>query len=98
MNKKEYLLTCLLDDLSDVQKSVSKALKFGLDDKLEGATNLEIIEYDLLDVSVILDMLEEEGVNIDTLPLKEYDELAKDKRQKLSRWMDYSKERGALIE
>ena len=87
MNKQEYLLTCLLEELSEVQKAVSKALRFGLDDKYEDATNLEMIEYELLDCTVLLDLIEEEGITIESLSKEDYDGLVEAKKQKLNKWM-----------
>jgi hypothetical protein len=65
MNKKEYLLTCLMEELSEVQQETSKCLRFTPDHLYEpyGTTNLKRLQLEFADVCAVAKLLELEGVN-----------------------------------
>jgi len=96
MDKKQYLLVCLLEELSEVQKAVSKAIRFGLDDVYEGGTNLDYIREELADVHTIKNLLLDDGVNL-FLDDPAFTMWCDEKERKLKLWMEYSKERGCLV-
>lgn len=96
MSETEHLLTCLMEECNEVSQRVSKALRFGLDEKQEGQekNNRErIIEefYDLLGVvnllltRKILDFIDEEAE--DKIPKK---------AEKVKKYMEYAKQKGTI--
>ena len=99
MNRTEHLLTCLAEECAEVAQRVSKALRFGVDERQEGqnADNAERIRlemYDLLAVYLI-------AASEDILPPLHLDaELLNDvtrrKREKIERFMSISREQGVL--
>lgn len=63
MTLEEYLLVCLMEEASEIQKACSKALRFGLEhfwDK-EGKTNRHAIEEEVADLSGIVERLQKHG-------------------------------------
>ncbi len=66
MNLEQYLLVCLIEELSEVQKELSKCLRFTTDHKPEEykSTNLERARLEVADVYAIASMLKEH-CNID---------------------------------
>ncbi len=95
MNKKEYLLVKLIEELSEVQQAVSKALEFSLEDLYEGKSNLQYIREELSDVEIVIQLLFEEGFDV-TQGDTEYTLYSEDKIKKIGKWMEYAKEKGCL--
>ena len=75
MNKTEYLLTCLIEECAEVQQAATKALRFGLNNKLLGGliTNAQSIGKECVDLIAIIEMIGEAGIvkKIDTISLIE---------------------------
>lgn len=95
MDRKEYLLTCLIEECAEVQKEATKALRFGLDDNWkERGRQDQRIANEFVDVLSIYDMLVEEGLldNIST------EEMIRMKKERVEKYMRYAKERGTLTE
>jgi len=95
MNKTEHLLTCLIEECAEIQKVASKALRFGLDDHApdSDSTNAEDIITEIYDLLAIIEMLKEEKIIFD---LPDTKELIKQKKDKVTKYMDYAKNRGTL--
>jgi len=97
MNKKEHLLTCLMEECAEIQKAAAKALRFGLDDHAPNSdsTNAEDIAAEVIDLAAVVEMLTEEKFipNICDIDLKI---AIKKKKEKVNKYMDYAKERGTL--
>ena len=95
MNKKEYLLTCLIEECSEVQKEGTKALRFGLDDnwKDHGKQSDRIV-HEFIDLTAVYEMMVEEGM-IDDVSTKE---MIQAKKERVRKYMGYAKERGTLTE
>jgi len=96
MNKREYLLVCLMEECAEVQKAASKALRFGLKDGNPSSnfTNAEDLENEISDFVSVANILAAEGAII--LDANN-DELIR-KKDKVNRYMEYSKEQGTLTE
>lgn len=98
MNRTEYLLCCLSEELSEVQKEISKCLRFSLehitDEYGDGNTNLERLQYEWSDVQALLIMLEREGVKIAelTMPISAIER----KIKRTEHYMLISKQLGTL--
>lgn len=97
MNRQEYMLTCLAEECLEVAKRCTKALRFGLDEVQPGheLTNADRIQEEMIDVLTIHRMLKEEGL----LPvgLLNEDLMAMEtKREKVEKFMAYSREQGCL--
>src|SRR4051812_44414709 len=90
MNETEHLLTCLLEECSEVIKDCSKSLRFGLDDRNvldpSGPTNRERIVAELNDLVAVVELLEERG----HLQIWESDGLKEAKKQKVLSFMEYA--------
>lgn len=109
MNRIEHLLTCLIEETTEVGKEGCKALRFGLDDKLtkdpygprgtEGPTNAEKIRDEMIDLLAVYVMLASEGA---VPPIKfsidDNDTLQRlfRKTQRVTAYMDYAKDVGAF--
>lgn len=93
MNKKEYLLTCLIEECAEVQKEATKALRFGLNDnwKERGPQALRIA-YEFCDLISVYNALVKEGILEDVTTA----EMIQMKQQRLNEFMGYARERGTL--
>lgn len=95
MNKTEHLLTCLAEECAEVQQSVTKALRFGLDDGYPGTdrTNRGDLANELTDLFAVLEMLEDDGILERRGSMrKEIDQ----KKAKVCEFMRYAEQRGTL--
>jgi NTP pyrophosphatase (non-canonical NTP hydrolase) len=95
MNTTEHLLTCLGEECVEVAKEVSKALRFGLDDKKPGhpETNRERIALEFADALAIIEMLEESGILKRVTDTRVIDR----KKARVKARMDYAAQRGTLV-
>jgi len=94
MDKQNYLLVCLLEECAEVQKAITKTLRFGLEDTKPNTntTNKELIEDELSDIQGIIELLKEEcGVEIKTSI-----NTILEKKKRVRRYMDYSRKSGFL--
>lgn len=69
MNLLEHLLTCTAEEGGEVSQAAHKALRFGLDDinPKTQRTNLQDIVSEFNDLIGALELLQEEGVNLQGL-------------------------------
>ncbi len=94
LDNTSYLLVCAMEECAEVQQSISKTLRFGLEDFYkEAPTNQERIALEWIDLIAIMEELISAGVLI--LP-NNADELIQRKKGKIAQFMEYSKERGML--
>lgn len=93
MNEVEHLLTCLNEELAEVQKDVCKALRFGLGDRRSGAsaTNEANIAHEMGDVLSIIDMLRARHI-FRNLTISPSDR----KKGKVAKYMSVAREKGTL--
>jgi hypothetical protein len=70
MNKKELLLACLLEELSEVQQEISKCQRFTAGHLYEpyGTTNLERVQLEYADVCAVAYLLRQEGIETYIMP------------------------------
>lgn len=94
MNRSEHLLSCLAEECAEVGQRVSKALRFGLQEKQPGQsmTNAERIVTELLDLRAVIEMLEADNAflvpnNLIVIAIK---------KAKVEKFMDYAEECGTL--
>ena len=99
MNQTEHLLTCLMEECAEIQKSAAKALRFGLDDHAPNShsTNAEDISIEFIDLVAVIEMLREENIIPDICDNDSKIAIEK-KKEKVKKYMDYAKERGTLQE
>ena len=93
MNRLEYLLTVLNEECAELQQATSKALRFGLQDGYPGTarTNESDMRIELNQVYAVVDMLKEEGLNLDL-----DSNVVRNKKINVERYLEYSKSRGRL--
>lgn len=96
MNRKEHLLTILAEECMEIGKECTKALRFGLEDHhpTQTGTNSQKINDEYNDLLAVVDMLNEEGfldthVNVEKI---------KNKKERVEKYLLYSKEHGTLNE
>ena len=98
MNRQEYLLTCLAEECAEVQKLVSKSLRFGLQHKWADSgpgTNQRKICEEIGDICAIATMLEADGAPV-RLTYAELVKHLKKKTAKVERNMKFSRKTGCL--
>ncbi len=61
MNKKEYLLTCLIEECAEVQQVAAKILRFGAESKHPESdmTNIQCLDNESNHIQASLKMLQE---------------------------------------
>lgn len=95
MKRFEHLLTCLAEECCETAHRVSKALRFGMDEVMEGSvlSNHEKLLQELIDIYSVVVILQDEGI------LAEFEvteEIVARKREKIERYMKISKVQGVL--
>lgn len=93
MKQQEYLLACLVEELSEVQQAVCKCLRFTPNDRhpMKQTTNKQDVEAEIADVLAIIQMLKDCGFKI------EIDKIRINSKIKRTRsYMEYSIITGAL--
>jgi len=89
MNKREYLLICLAEELAEVQQCIGKCLRFTTDNKFEEykTTNFEELILEMNDVYAITELLEDHGLTIDVI-----DERIDGKKERTEKYMKISEQ------
>lgn len=92
MDRKEHLLIILAEECMEVAHEVTKALRFGLEDKWkENPTNAEKLTQEMGDLMAVFNMLVVEG---HVKPITK--ESIEEKYMKVEKFIVYSRERGTL--
>ena len=95
MNRTQHLLVCLAEECAEVQKEISKALRFGLDDKWKSDIDTaEKIALECFDILAVIEMLKDEKA-IPDLPAGD---LIQKKKDRVLKYMDYAAGRGTLTD
>lgn len=89
MTKQENLLICLMEECDEVSQRVSKALRFGLDERqpMQDYNNSERIEEEINDLFAVIDLLETNGIL--KADEKRFEKIEK-KKLKLAKYLEYS--------
>jgi hypothetical protein len=92
MNRLEHLLVIMSEECAEVQQDIAKALRFGLDEGRDiSGTNEQRIRKEFNQLIAMVEMLEKEGVDLSP------DHAARlNKKQKVEKYLEYSKECGTL--
>lgn len=98
MTRNENLLVTLMEECAEVQQSVSKALRFGLDNlsPVEQMRNKDLIMHEFYQLVAVVDML----VGDETLP--QYDSskvlrIKASKQEKVLNYQKFSKDAGLIV-
>lgn len=100
MNRQEYLLSCLIEEASEVIKDVCKSQRFGMNsvnpyDKNK-VKNKELILNEIIDFLAVAEMLVEEGIIDDFNTLESvYEKEAK--KEKVEKYIKQSIKIGTLL-
>jgi len=91
LDETQYLLICLMEECDEVSQRAAKALRFGLDEVQPGQefSNRARIQHELNDLMTTVLALGERG----QLSQPCY---CPQKRWKIAKFMDYSREQGTL--
>jgi len=96
MTREEHLLVILAEECNELAKEAAKALRFGLNNGEPGKniTNRERITIEFNDLFSVVKMCVDEGIlNLDIIDIEQID----DKRIKVEKYLEYSKNIGKLI-
>lgn len=97
MKKTEHLLTCLIEECSEVIKDTSKSLRFGLDDSYikSDKSNREKIEIEFIELTAIHQMLIDQKIL--NIPV-DAQEIFDNKINRVNHFIEYAKEKGTINE
>lgn len=92
MTETDHLLVILMEECSELAKRCSKALRFGADEQRDlPLNNIEYINYEFNDVLGVAEMLGDHGIK-----LERNERLISNKKEKVQKYLEYSRERGRL--
>ncbi len=96
MNLQEHLLTILIEECNEVAQRATKALRFGLEEVQpdQPLTNAERIVYEYNDLLTVISMLTEKGFISNVI----HAEMMIAKKEKIIKYLEYSKSIGTLTE
>lgn len=98
MTKDEYLLVVLSEECAEVQQAISKALRFGLNNRhpdTPGCTNEYNILYEFYQLEEVMYMLFDSGVLHEFSPLNKFN-IQKDKMNKVEHYLLLSRGLGII--
>lgn len=99
MNRKEYLLTKLIEEASEVIQAATKIQIFGEDSFGPGEplSNKDHLEYEIDDLAAIIELLADEGLIATDYASQSNSVLRiKAKREKVERYYEISKKLGTV--
>ena len=91
MTEQQHILSCLIEECAEVQKEVTKILRFGLDDGYKGKLNSKTLNEELNDLMGVIDMLPDFGVKVDIT-----DKAMEAKQQKVKKFIEYAYKVGTI--
>lgn len=98
MKLSEYLLVCLSEELSEASQEVGKCLRFTPHHRPPDmeTTNAERLALELADVRAVIDILHDNGLDVQLLDNPKVKQRYKEKRQRTLDLMDISYILGSL--
>ena len=104
MTRQEHILTCLMEECSEVIKEVSKILRFGANDvhpDIENfVPNIERLSTEIIDTIAVVEMLRVEGILSNTIrPIFTDDKIKtaiNNKKDKVEKYIKYAEEKGTV--
>lgn len=89
MNQREYLITTLMEECSELIKDGSKALRFGDDSKNENdeLSAIEKLYREFIDIAASIELLLEYDI-IKDIDYEMYDTLIADKKKRVVNYMN----------
>lgn len=95
MNKEEMLLIMVAEECAEIVQAATKSLRFGLDDYYkENPTNREKLIVEFNDLITLIEILKEE----DIITIYSSDKLMERKRERIKKYLEYSKNCGKFVE
>ena len=91
MTEQQHILSCLIEECAEVQKEVTKILRFGLDDGYKGKLNSKTLNEELNDLMGVIDMLPDFGIKVDIT-----DKDMEAKQQKVKKFIEYAYLKGTI--
>jgi hypothetical protein len=99
MTLEEQLLVILAEECAEVQKAITKALRFGLDDSWRDCEFTDsprnMIQWELSDIMAVSELLAQIGTL--SYPITDGD-LIEAKKIKVRKFLEYSRQHGRLSE
>jgi len=93
MNRLQYLLLLAAEEGSEVAQAATKAMRFGTQEvyKVTGLSNEARLQAEFNDILAVMELLNEEG-----LVLYRNEDMIKEKKAKVEKFMQYSKDLGIV--
>jgi predicted metal-dependent hydrolase len=97
MTHDEYLLICISEECAEIQKVISKILRFGLEHQLEGKehTNHTLLLNEIHDLLATIEFTQELNI-IRTPEIEDSFKAIDEKKSKISKYFEYSKNLGII--
>jgi len=97
MDESEHILVCIAEECAEIQKAVSKALRFGLDDRHPNSkqTNRDDLTYEIADLLGVIEMARDYGIIPDHSEEKTR-VLMQAKKENILKFMNYAETGGTL--
>lgn len=96
MDLEAHLLLLLAEECNEISQSAIKCIRFTtrhVAEGMDGHSNLNRLQAEYNDMLAVVDLLREEG-----LYLTRFDNLVKDKKERLKKFLQISRDRGTLSE
>lgn len=95
MNKEEMLLIMVAEECSEIIQATTKSLRFGLDDYYkDNPSNRQKLRIEFNDLLVLIEILKEEKI----IDLVSEPFLIRKKKEKIDKYLEYSKNCGKFVE
>ena len=97
MNESEHILICIAEECAEIQKAVSKALRFGLDDRHPNSnqTNKDDLAFEIADLLGAIEMAQDYGIIPDHGEEKIRSHMQA-KKENILKFMNYAETGGTL--
>ena len=93
MDRKEHLLVLLAEECAELQQTIAKTLRFGLDSEHNGRDNYTSMIIEFNDILAVIELLKDENIEIELV-----DYFFERKQKKIEKYLTVSKKLGTLDE